>query len=245
MNVLICHNGQHVNQVETVVALSNPKWQKHSRRGGATPDAFPAVTLRKNAIVFNSIFITGENLDDKVFVVIYTNSDEFSIGFRFLEDASGEEDAYSLTNDGGSKSKSRAVQVTALMKDHRWISAVALQDDVRVRRFQPVWDKFEKLWVISLCPAFENRVTDRSNIPSSVDGIYRYRRGEEIVYIGKGQIRSRLNSPEREAWDFDLIEYSVVCGDDNQHKWETYWLDRYVDEFGRLPFYNRIGGKRQ
>jgi hypothetical protein len=77
------------------------------------------------------------------------------------------------------------------------------------------------MWTISLCPAFEMRVGSGSEIPANAAGIYRYLRGNDVVYIGRGTIRSRFNSPERQEWDFDTIEYSIVLNDQQPH-WESY-----------------------
>ena len=102
-----------------------------------------------------------------------------------------------------------------------------------------------------MCPGFEVKVSHKSEIPSDLRGIYRYLRGiyrylrgDEVVYIGRGVIRSRASSPERTEWDFDIIEYSVVTDESSQVKWEAYWLDIHVAEHNGLPFYNRIGGKK-
>ncbi len=52
-----------------------------------------------------------------------------------------------------------------------------------------------------------------------------------------------MNSPERVEWEFDLIEYSEIAEEEEQERWESYWLDQFVKENGRLPIYNRIGGR--
>ena len=111
------------------------------------------------------------------------------------------------------------------------------------RRF-PV-RKEGKLWVIQLCPAFEEqRARESADIPSDASGVYRYvRESGEVVYIGRGQIKSRLADPQRVDWDFDRVEYSLVANPDDQVKWETYWLDKFKQENkGKLPRYNKVSG---
>ena len=61
-----------------------------------------------------------------------------------------------------------------------------------------------------------------------------------MVYIGKGTIKSRINFPDREDWDFDTIEYSIISDPMKQTKWESFWLDRFASGHGKLPFYNII-----
>jgi hypothetical protein len=84
-------------------------------------------------------------------------------------------------------------------------------------------------------------------LSSSDVGIYRYlRENGEIVYIGRGPIKARLQSPERKEWDFDVIEYSIVLNPDDQVKWEDYWIERFkADHNGERPFYNVVSGSRK
>jgi len=104
---------------------------------------------------------------------------------------------------------------------------------------------FGKVWSIQLCPAFEERrARESKDIPPQARGIYRYvTEGGEIVYIGRGDINVRLRSPERQAWQFDMIEYSLVDDPDQQVRWEAHWIDRYKDDHkGKFPVYNKVGG---
>jgi hypothetical protein len=101
------------------------------------------------------------------------------------------------------------------------------------------------MWAIELCPSFELRnARESANIPADAAGIYRYiRESGEIVYIGRGPVRNRLNSYGRTDWDFDVIEYSIVQDPDQQVRWEAFWIDKFKDmNGGRLPFYNRVAG---
>ena len=69
------------------------------------------------------------------------------------------------------------------------------------------------------------------------------RESGEIVYIGRGEIRKRLSQPERQGWDFDRVEYSIVADPDQQVRWEDYWITRFRESNrGRLPIYNKISG---
>jgi hypothetical protein len=126
-----------------------------------------------------------------------------------------------------------------------WVKSVT-KLPTRERRFQPIQEG--KRWVIQLFLAFEQkRACESTDIPTDARGIYRYiREGGEVACIGRGEIRKRLKSPDRNDWDFDVIEYSVVDDPDIQVKWESYWLDRYKEEHkGELPFYNRLSGKSE
>ncbi len=100
-------------------------------------------------------------------------------------------------------------------------------------------------WAIYLAPAFEEQnARESKKIRAEAQGVYRYvREGGEIVYIGRGWVRRRLAEPQRQDWDFDRVEYSIVESPDQQVFWETYWIDRFKEEHkGSLPFYNRVSG---
>ena len=221
------------------------KWIKYRRKGGKSLDPVARITIRTNQIAFNAHFVAIAHLEEKPYVSVYVNPDLFRLGFQFHAKSTNE-DAIALTNDGGpggKGSKGRCIRAVGLMREYPWLEAVGKIKDPRLRRFEPQRSGIDRMWVISLYPSFERRVSDRSDI-SHESGIYRYKRGDVIVYIGRGQIRSRLGSNDREKWDFETIEYSVVPDNDQQVKWEAWWLDRFVEEHGKLPLYNRISGKR-
>ena len=218
-------------------------WIKHRRGGGKSVDNTPLVSIRRQAIAFNAQFVAQAKLTDMTRVSVFLDPEHFRIGFEFHKDST-DEDSYSLTADGGSQSGGgRAIQPAALIMNNPWIAAVARIEDKRERRFKPEWHGADRKWIISLCPAFEIRVSHKSEIPIDLRGIYRYRRNDEIVYIGRGIIRPRLRAPERQEWDFDVIEYSQIQSDAEQERWESYWLDQFVKKNGKLPLYNRISGK--
>ena len=150
-------------------------WTKLKRKGGAKPDRTPLVSIRRQAIALNAQFVAQASLDDFTRVSVFVDADRFRIGLQFHNETR-DEDSFALTTDGGGRGKGRSFQVTGLMKEYPWIEAVSRVEDKRLRRFGPEWISADSKWVISLCPAFEHRVSDKSNIPSDVRGIYRYRR---------------------------------------------------------------------
>ncbi len=117
--------------------------------------------------------------------------------------------------------------------------------DGRARQYSPVKHPDGK-WVISIRPSFEVGIprSNASQVPGDVTGIYRYLLNGEIVYIGRGAIRSRMASTERTDWEFDIVEFSPVEDQGEQERWENEWLEDYRSVNGYLPMYNRIGGKR-
>jgi hypothetical protein len=188
--------------------MTTTKWIEYRRKTKGKPvDPVPLVTIRPNQIAFNAHFIASANLGHEPYVSVFVDPVQFRLGFKF-DVKLPNEDAIALTNDGGpggKGGKGRCVGAAGLMKEHPWLKAVGDINDARRRRFKPQWSGIDGMWVISLCPSFEHRVSDRSDV-SDKRGIYRYKRGDEIVYIGRGQILSRLGSNERKAWDFETIE---------------------------------------
>lgn len=220
-------------------------WVQVRRGGGETPEETPLVTIRPKGIAFNAAFVRSARLLAKKRVSAEADHDSFQIGFKFLDSPSVDDsyaNSYALTRDGGGRGEGRSAQAGALLRIP-WIAAVARIEDNRLRRFTPTWFPAKSLWVVSLCPAFETRVSAASEIPAGARGIYRYRRGGETVYVGRGLIRSRLNAPERSEWDFETIEYSLIPDQKLQAHWESFWLDAFVGKHGKLPIYNRIAGK--
>jgi hypothetical protein len=205
----------------------------------------PLVTIRRNAIAFNSYFVKVADLDKASHVSIKVKPKSMQIGFRFHADRK-KIDSFALGKDGGGSGRSgnnRIIQAQSFLNNYPWLKAVSTLDQ-RTRQFEPQWNSIHSFWIISICPPFENRVSDRSEIPNDLHGIYRYKLGDEVVYIGRGAVRSRARSPERDDWLFETIEYSIVPDETEQKKWEAFWLDRFVEQKGKLPKYNRIAGEK-
>ena len=223
-------------------------WIEVPREGGELLTKQPLVTLRPGALAFNAPFVRLAELKKHRFVSFKVDPDNLRIGMRFHDDDQ-DHTALTLTHDGGGGGHKRrernnlSVMTAALMTRNPWVVAVAKEPDKGLRRFAPEWIGMDKLWVIELRPTFERRVLAIDDVPSDARGIYRYVHRGEIVYIGKGNIRERLRRPERDGWQWEQIEYSVIDAEPQQFKWESWWLDWFERSNGSLPQYNRIGGR--
>ena len=219
-------------------------WKKFIRTDGQSTDVQSVVTLPPTAFAFNAQFIRTNKLGEYTRITVFCDAARYRVGMLFHTDAS-DQDSFALTADGGRKGcDSRAVQVNALMKQHHWLSVAARSPSPAARRYRPIWLPADGLWVINIRPSFETRVASSQAVQAGLCGIYRYWAGDQIVYIGRGDIRSRANSAARVDWVIDAIEFSVVDDTHDQEKWEALWLDEHRNQFGSLPLYNRIGGKR-
>lgn len=207
-----------------------------------TRNKIPKISIRKQHIGFNGMFVKEANLQKFNKVKIYIDNENFRIGFRFHN--SDDPHSHALFSDNPSNN-TKATSATQLIKHYGFIKKISELENVLDRQFEVNRDIQDKsFWVAQLCPAFEDTSSSESDL-KHLKGIYRYKRSDgEIVYVGKGDILSRLNAFGRQDWDFDVIEYSIIEDPIEQSKWESYWLDKFVEKEGRRPFYNKISGKR-
>jgi hypothetical protein len=215
-------------------------WEVFVREDVSEGHDVPFVSITPDCIHFNAVFSRIAALQPSSFVTVHLDSANLKIGFDFHADQ--RPNSFLLSKPTGRNRASVRCSCMGLVKRHAWIQSVSRQS-TRDKRFTPT--KEGSLWVIQPCPAFEERRARESvDIPSDVRGIYRYmRESGEVVYIGRGEIRKRLSQPERQDWEFDRVEYSVVANPDEQIKWEDYWLARFRElNKGRLPIYNKISG---
>ena len=195
----------------------------------------PSVTVALNRFSFNAVMKKLAELDKHTHVAFYVDDENRRIAFEFKQ-SSNDEDDYQII-----KIKSQTLCASREIFKRQWVSKVTELKGQNVFAAKQEGKK----WVITLCPAFENQIKreDIKNIPSNTFGIYRYLDAGRIVYIGKGNIKDRYNSPDRGKWKFDLIEYSIIKDDNKAFEWENYWIDKYKDENkGQLPTYNLISG---
>jgi hypothetical protein len=204
----------------------------------------PFIAVTTDHFAFNAMFVRIAELSPDKRVTAYADPENLKLGFEFHTEE--KPDSFALSSQSsdkrGMKRTSMQCAARGVVMKFPWIKSVT-KLPVKDRRFEP--KKEGHLWVIQLCPAFEERkARESADIPSDATGIYRYVRDDgEIVYIGRGNIKNRLASPEREDWEFAVIEYSILENPDQQLKWEDYWLTRYQEEHGgKLPIYNKILG---
>ncbi len=216
--------------------------QKFKRKDAMIGHKESYISIRPGTVAFNSEFVKMAELEKYKRVTVFIDSKNYIIGFQFHNNEK-DPDSFTLYSDSKTKS-TRNISNQQIIKSNKWIKAILKFEDTLLKRFKPEFDNIKKMWIIHLIPPFENKVSNISKIPSEKKGIYRYLKDDEIVYIGKGIIKSRANSPERTTWEFDTIEYSIVEDPDKQAYWESYWLDRFVEENNRLPLYNKLSGKK-
>ena len=206
-------------------------------------DAKPFISISYHRINFGVNFARVADIDDSYRVTIYVDEDDFRLAFEFHKEEKPNSLALVADNKKAHSGKRTGLFCSSrgLQKNHPWVVPIT-KLPVGDRRFYPEHES--KKWVISLCPSFETRYARESvNISPDASGIYQYKNEEgEIVYIGRGNISQRLRSPEREDWNFHIVECSLIKDPDLQIKWESHWIESFRTKYGRLPYYNKVSG---
>ena len=178
--------------------------------------------------------------------VISMNTDVTKLSFEFRKKTSEDANdpyAFAVCSDGGSKERSTnnyIIQCQHFLKDNKTLKKIALTKDKDDKVFPGF--KSGKHWIINLAPMFEYDCYDSAEVNSDLKGIYRYLDKEEVIYIGKGNIRERLQSTERAGWNYDKIEYSVIEKEDDRSHWEDFYISKFFSINGALPRYNKVMG---
>ncbi|HBM15630.1 MAG TPA: hypothetical protein DD381_04700 [Lentisphaeria bacterium] len=203
------------------------------------------ISISADHIALNSLFTRLADIDTRYRVTFFVDSENLRLGLEFHQDERKDSFALSPQSSANKGEKRQSLQCSSAQTTNRypWIKAITKFPAKDRRFFNP--KKEGKIWAFQLCPSFdEKKARESSNIPSEIKGIYRYlRENGEIVYIGRGAIAARLRCPERSTWDFDTVEYSIIKDDDQQVKWEAYWIEKFKENNkGQLPFYNKVSG---
>ena len=195
------------------------------------------VSIRDSRFYFNVAFLKMAKALDKHYVIYLIDEITNEIFFNFQKERISD-NCYSFD---AKRKRSSAGEV---IKRFNWLENINSSRNNEEKKFVAFQRK--NLWAIRIRPSFELKVTyeNRKEIDSNLNGIYRYLDSEnKIIYIGKGNIRNRLNENGRDKWEIKTIEYSYLEQDDEQFKWENYWLEKYKESNSKsLPAFNRISG---
>jgi hypothetical protein len=203
--------------------------------------------FNKSGIFFSSTFIKSYGLEGKQSISFFEDDeDPYLLGFEFY-DEQGQKDSLVLQKYGVN-AVGRTVKANLVINKSKILQSVQ-KDPLKLNRtFEISRDSKTNLFFIILRPIFEHKISfdKRNSLPDDLSGIYRYKdKTGSILYIGKGNIKTRSNSPDRKEWGIRDIEYSSVPTSEDSLKWESYYIDVYKNEFGMLPPMNRIGGHSQ
>lgn len=206
--------------------------------------------INKSGISFSAKFVKKEKLQEAKGIKFYANDeDRYYLGFKFKNELD-EPNTLSLVASGRTRGGGAGFTIKAgeLINKNPILKNVQRMTSKQDRTFEIFFDKKESIYSILLRPNFEIIVnySDKNTIPDAFKGIYRYRNKEgQIIYIGKGGIKTRVNSPQRRDWGIAKIEYSILLDDELSFYWENYYLDRYLSINGSKPPFNVIMGKSE
>ena len=206
--------------------------------------------INKSGISFSANFVKKENLQEAKGVKFFEDDeDPYYLGFKFKNDL---EESNTLSLVASTRGKfggaGFTIKASELINKNSILKNIQKMTSRQDRTFEIFYEKKTNIYSILLRPNFEIVVkfSDRNTIPDAFKGIYRYRNNDgQIIYIGKGGVKTRSNSPERKEWGISKIEYSVILDDDKSYYWENYYLERYVSTFGSKPPFNVIMGKSE
>lgn len=210
------------------------------------PAASQVMSFSKSGISLSAQFIKENDLTTKEGIKFFRDDeDDFWLGFQLLEDNS-DSDALALL--ATTKSSNRSVKASEIINKTPILANIQKLEFKAERTFEIQWDKVNKLWFIRMRPVFERSVLwkDKGLIPEDVSGIYRYySKAGDLLYIGKGWIKKRLTSPERQSWGIETIQYSILNSDEESLRWESFYLEEHKNRYGVLPPFNRVAGHSQ
>ena len=218
-------------------------WEQLAKPAHAAAQS--TVTLRANGSIALSVKVIKEfDLDEYSRVSILVDRERYALGLRFHNNEL-DEASYKIVNDGGGKAREhggKIIQAPSVLRKVPFVMATVKDGP---RRIVPRREK--DVLVLEVGPGFQEVANYHADVPSDAEGVYRYVRSsgdaEEIVYIGRGKIRSRMKDPQREAWRYDRVEWSPVSGIDAQTEWEYNLLEAHKKKHGgKLPEYNKVSG---
>lgn len=196
----------------------------------------PQVTIRMKGISLNAALAKAIEENER-YCEFYSKGRQ--IGLKFTPYKTP--DSYTIGRDGGGRPKKGNTFFIACIKLIK-NSPALLNAQKKKQSFLCSYDKDNALWVFNLIPAFESE--DISALKEDDIGVYRYILQGEEVYIGHGKIKSRISDSVRSDWSYEKVEY-FICDKSEAIEYEKVYLDEYVKNNGRLPFYNKVNGMKK
>lgn len=214
-----------------------------------------AVTVNRYNFRFSVAARNAANLLDIHWMRVHTDPHDRLVVF---EPFAGLEKVPGTLKLGTQRRGYKVLTAKGLIAQTSWIRAVSVLN-AEQRRFElkrypgPIpptsagANRARPSYYIQLMPAFEQAVAPSQigTLPIGTKGIYRYWSGNELVYIGKGDVRDRYqHEVARRDWNISKIEYSVIEDEQQAFEWESWWIERFrQDNNGHLPIHNLVRGR--
>ena len=214
------------------------------------PSQDAVLYINKSGITFSANFIKKHKLQSHQGVKFFVDDeDPYYLGFKFTLETT-EANTLSLLASGRSKGGSAGFTIKAseLINKNAILKNIQKLPEKADRTFEIMFNKKNDIFSIILRPNFEISVnwSERNRIPENYMGIYKYlSKDNQVLYIGKGNIKMRALSIDRNDWGVHKIQYSVIDNEESSFYWENYYLERFVSLNGAKPPFNVILGKRE
>jgi len=203
------------------------------------------ITISKSGFFFSAEFIDKNKLTDNNYCQFFTSNDsEYKFGVTFSKEKN--EGSFKIINTlkGKYRDKSMARSVTASAFFNSTPIFKELTKNKCKNRFSLKYSQADNCFIFNVIPSFE--ISKKPNdIPGDITGIYRcYDKEKYVLYIGKGNIRSRIKEHLSKGWELSKVDYSVIKDNDEMFKYESYHLEQYKKDNGAYPPENLIGGRK-
>ena len=203
------------------------------------------ITISKSGFFFSAEFIDKNKLTDNNYCQFFTSNDsEYKFGVTFSKEKN--EGSFKITNTlkGKYRDKSMARSVTASAFFNSTPIFKELTKNKCKNRFSLKFSEADNCFIFNVIPSFE--ISKKPNdIPGDITGIYKcYDKEKYVLYIGKGNIRSRIKEHLSKGWELSKVDYSVIKDNDEMFKYESYHLEQYKKDNGAYPPENLIGGRK-
>jgi hypothetical protein len=207
------------------------------------PNRDEVMTVNKSGLAWGAKFVRNNELQNMASISFHVDDeDPYWLGFTF-HDEENVRGALMVSNRRNSANLS--LKAGLLFKTHSVLRKIQKIEDYSQRVFPINFDKKTKIYYVEMRPCFESSLAIESigKISDDLIGIYRYLYKNEIVYIGRGNLKERSSSRERDDWQADRFEYSALSNKEECVTWEGYYIDKFLEAEGRLPIYNLVAGK--
>ena len=203
------------------------------------------ITISKSGFFFSAEFIDKNKLTDNNYCQFFTSNDsEYKFGVTFSKEKN--EGSFKIINTlkGKYRDKSMARSVTASAFFNSTPIFKELTKNKCKNRFSLKFSETDNCFIFNVIPSFE--ISKKPNdIPCDITGIYKcYDKEKYVLYIGKGNIRSRIKEHLSKGWELSKVDYSVIKDNDEMFKYESYHLEQYKKDNGAYPPENLIGGRK-
>ncbi len=214
------------------------------------PNSKSLLTISKSGISFSAKFIKDNSLVEKEAIEFFDNPEnEYQLGFSFLDEL-GKFGSLGIIKNNAKKTgftcAGRSLNAGELINKKKILKKIQ-QDPIKQNRMFEIkkYKQDPNIYYVDLSPIFENTLDYAliDNLDHSIKGIYRYlNEAEEIIYIGRGNIKERARAEGRSQWGIRKIEYSIIDDYEQMQFWEDYHISRFLDQNGVKPLMNKIMG---